>query len=175
MSTIIVSVILVGSIIAVCLLLISVAKKQKNKKMNQLLNRFNELGIVYNLSFSSQEFFNNTIIGLDGINRKLLVLEQTSNTGFDDYVLALDEVKNCTIMKHYGNINPGDLKNKHLETYLERIVLHFEFKTGTEPVEVGLYNHIDDNIYCLADIQRKAQHWQQILVKMLGGASKRIA
>jgi hypothetical protein len=143
--------------------------------MNQLLNRFSELGTAHNLSFSSQEVLNNCIIGLDGINRKLLILTQIDNTLFDDYVVDLDEVKNCTAKKHYGNIKPGDLKNKKLETYLERVALHFEFHNGKEPIEVAFYKHIENNVYHLADIEQKAEHWKQILTKMLKTSVKKIA
>ena len=169
MSTIIVAAILVGAIMAICLLLISIANKQKNKKMNQLLNRFSEFGTAHNLSFSSQQVLNNCIIGLDGINRKLLVLTQIDNTLFDDYVIDLDEVRNCTVKKHYGNIKPGDLKNKKLETYLERVALKFEFNNEKESIEVTFYNHIDNSVYQIAEIEQKALHWKQILTKMLKG------
>ena len=175
MSTIIVAAILIGAIVAICLLLISIANKQKHKQMNQLLNRFSELGTSHNLSFSSQNVLNNCIIGLDGINRKLLALTQIDNTSFDDYVVDLDEVKNCTIKKHYGNIKPGDLKNKKLETYLERVSLHFDFHNGKEAIEVPFYEHAENSIYHLEDFEHRAEHWKQILTKMLKGSIKKIA
>jgi len=93
MSTIIVAAILVGAVIVIGGLLISVADKQKVKKRNQLLNRFSELGTIHNLSFSSQEVLNNSIIGLDGINRKILVLSQIDDALFDDQVVPRQSQK----------------------------------------------------------------------------------
>jgi hypothetical protein len=174
MSTIIVASILVGAVIVICGLLISVADKQKVKKRNQLLNRFSELGTIHNLSFSSQEVLNNSIIGLDGINRKILVLSQIDNSLFDDQVVDLNEVKNCTVKKYHVNIEADDAKNKRMEAYLEKLVLHFEFYTENEPVEVVFYNHIHHNIYHLADIEQKADYWRQILTKMLRRSVERV-
>jgi len=54
-----------------------------------------------------------------------------------------------------------------MEAYLEKLVLHFEFYNEKAPVEVVFYNHIHHNIYHLADIEQKADHWRQILTKML--------
>jgi hypothetical protein len=175
MSTILVAAILVGAVVAICLLLISISNKQKFRKMNTLLNHFSQLGTLYGLSFSSQEVLNNNIIGLDGINRKLLFVTQKDDASFDDYVVSLSEVKNCTVKKHYGNIAPGELKNKKLGTFLERVTLHVELQNGKDPVEISFYNHIDNNIYQLADIEKKAERWMQIIQQMLKSSLKKIA
>lgn len=174
MSTLVIAVLLVGSIIGICLILMAVASKQKIKKMNQLLNRFSELGTVYDLSFASQEVLNDSIIGLDGMNRKLMVLTQIDDLIFDDYVIDLNEVKTCTVKKHYGNIRPDELRKRKLENYLERIALHFEFKNEKAPIEVAFYNHISP-VYRLDVIEQKADHWKQILSKMLNSPLKKIA
>jgi hypothetical protein len=167
MSSIIVAAVFTGVIIAICLLVIAIANKQKEKKMNQLMKRFSELGTAHNLSFSSQEVFNNSVIGLDGINRTLLILTHMDNISVDDYVVGLDEVKNCTVKKYYGNIKPGDLKKRKLQTFLERIALRFEFNDGKDPVEAALYNHTDNHGHHPGNIEKKARQWQQILSKML--------
>ena len=168
MSTIIVATILVGTVIAICLLLIAIANKQKIKTMNQLLDRFSRLGTTHNLCFSSQEVLNKSVIGIDGIRRKVLVLTQVDDTSFTDRMLDLEEVKSCTLKKHYVNINAGDAKNKRLEAHLETVSLQFGFFDEKDRFEIVFYNHIDNNIYQLPGIEEKANHWQQIFTKMLG-------
>jgi hypothetical protein len=173
MSTVLVAAILVGTVIAICLLFITITNKQKARKLNQLLNRFSELGTSHNLAFSSQEVLNNRIIGLDGINRKLLVLTQNDNQSFDDSVVNLDEVKNCTVSKIYSHINYGNVRNVNLEKYLERIVLHFEFTDIKDTVEIVFYSHIDNTIYQIEEMEQKAVYWKQILTKMLKDSIKK--
>ena len=79
MSTILVAAILVGSVVAICFLLISIHNKHKREAMNNLLKHFSQLGTENNLSFSSQEMLNNCVLGLDGINRKILVVTKEDN------------------------------------------------------------------------------------------------
>lgn len=154
------------------LLLLYIVNKQKNKEMSKLLNRFSELGTFYNLSFSSQVLFSNSIIGLDGISRKLLVLIQRTQTSFEDYVINLDEVKGCTVKKYYDNIKPGDLTNKKPETYLQQIALRFEFINETEALEViyQLPQGSENDRWQI--IEHKAEQWKQMLTKMLKAPAK---
>ena len=164
MSTILVAAILVGSVVAICFLLISIHNKNKREAMNNLLKHFSQLGTENNMNFSSQEVLNNCVLGLDGVNRKILVV--TREDGFySSFVIDLNEVKSCTVKKLYGTIRVGDLKNHKLDQYLEKIVLHFEFNRKPS-VEIEFYNNSDNHIYETQDLEQKAKHWEAILSKM---------
>ena len=165
MSTLIVAAIIIGTIIAICYLLITIANKQKNKRMNTIMKQFSRLGTNYNLSFSSHEFLGNVIIGLDGINRKLLILEIDSM--LRNKVIDLNEVKHCTVKKYYGSIKPGGLKSNKIESFLEKVCLNFELHKGMESNEIVFYNHIDNHAYQLSVLEQKATHWKEVLTKML--------
>ena len=174
MSTLIVVAVLIAAIIAICMLLLSIANKQKNKRMNKILKQFSQLGTHYNLSFSSQEVLSNVIIGLDGINRKILILE-VIDTSFNDHIIDLNEVKHCTVKKYYGNIKPEGLKHHSLESFLEKICLHFEFLNGRESKEIVFYNHMDNHTYQLSVLQQKALNWKDSFEKMLNVHVNKIA
>jgi hypothetical protein len=174
MSTLIVAIIIVGTIAAICLLLISIDNKQKHKHMNTLLNRFTESGTKNGLTLSSQEILNDVVIGLDGIRRKLLIQSESKEEAYSQ-VIDLDEVKSCSVIKHYGAINAGGLKNSKLEQHLEKLVLHFDFDDGKLPFEIPFFRHIDNHIYLLPERERKAKHWETILSKMLQPRVKKIA
>jgi hypothetical protein len=120
--------------------------------------------------FSSQEIVNNRVIGLDGTNRKVLILTQIDTASFDHYVVNLDEVKDCTVKKHYGNIRYGGSK----ETYLESVSLHFNFHNKKEPIDMPFYEHIENNIYHAEDFEQRAGHWKEVLTKMLNGSLKKV-
>jgi hypothetical protein len=165
MSTIIVAAILVGAIVAVCVVLISIHNKQKRKAMNKILQYFSEAGARHDLNFSSQEVLKDCIIGLDGRDRKLLVVTRREE-GFHSVVIDLDEIKKCTVQKVFGAIKANDLKNKKLEQYLEKITLHFEFKNNRQAIEVVFYKHFDNHLTESFELESKARHWQAILSKM---------
>lgn len=166
MSTLIVATLLMWAIIVIYFLHTSNARKQKQNHMNKILNHFSKLGTLYNLSFSSQEVLGNVILGLDGIHRKILILE-VSDWLLNNYLIDLNEVKHCTVKKYYGTIKSGELKISDMESFLENICLHFEFQDEKESKEVVFYNHSTNDSYQLPVLEQKAFHWKEILEKML--------
>jgi len=164
MSTIIIAAIIIGSIVGLCVLLVSIHNKEKRREMNNLLKYFNQLGTENGLSFSSNEFLKNKIMALDGLNRKILVVTKEGNY-YGSYLIDLNQVKNCSVKKVYGTINGGDLKNRKLEQFLEKIVLHFEIYNKSS-VEIIFYTHFENHIYESIDLEKKARHWEAILSKM---------
>ena len=147
MSTLTVAAILVGIVAALCPLLVIINNKQKRKAMNQLLQQFSQLGTAYHLTFSSQEILKEAVLGLDGIHRKLLVLQRQGKNIFHSVVVDLHEVKECSVKKHYGTIKRGDLKKWKLELFLEEIVLQFELRNGKALLQVVFYSHNHNHIF----------------------------
>jgi hypothetical protein len=164
MSTFIVAAIIIGSVIGICLLLISIHNKHNREAMNKLLKNFSQLGTENDLSFSSQEVLKNCVLGLDGVQRKILVVQR--EYGFvGSFIIDLREVKNCTVKKIYGTINVGDLKKKKLEQYLEKIVLHFDLNSNSS-VEIVFYKHFENHLLEALELEQKAKNWDAILSKM---------
>lgn len=172
MSTILVAVILVGIVVAVCVLLVTLDQKQKRKSLRELHLRFSRLGTENKLTFSSQETLKDLLLGLDGIQRKLLVLKKQDSTTFHSFVVDLATVKSCSVKKHYGNINSGELKTKTLEQYLEKITLHFELGGSTPAKEIVFYKHFDHHLVEIPELEQKARHWELMLSKLLAPARK---
>jgi hypothetical protein len=164
MSTLLVAAIIVGFIVSICFLLIGIHNKHKREAMSKILKHFSHLGSENNLSFSSQELLNHCIIGLDGVNRKILVVTKEGSY-YGSFIIDLNEIKTCTVKKIYGAIAGGDLKGRKLEQYLEKIVLHFEMY-GKPSVEIVFYRNFDNHIYEVQELEKKAKHWETILSKM---------
>ena len=164
MSNIIVAVIIVASVILVCLLLAGVHNKQKRKAMNELLNYFRQAGTENNFSFSSEEVLHNSVLGLDGVHRKLLLVIRDGSL-FKSSVIDVNNIQSCTVKKHYGTIQAGDLKKHKLEQYLERIVLHVE-PAGHPPVEIVFFSYADNHLFEIPELEQKARHWETFLAKM---------
>ena len=167
MSSVLVAAVLVGFVTSIALLFIQIEKRKNRKHMNQFLTRFSELGALNNLTFSSQEILEDAAIGLDGVHRKLLILNGSNETTASNKLLYLNEIKTCTVKKQYGTIGALGLKNNKLEQYLEKLSLCFDMKNGREPAEVAFFHHDTGNIYQLKELEEKAKHWEIMLSKML--------
>jgi hypothetical protein len=164
MSTYIVAAIIIGSVAGICLLLISIHNKHNREAMNQLLKYFSQAGTENELSFSSQEILKNSVFGLDGVQRKILVVTREDDF-FGSFIIDLREVINCSVKKIYGTINVGDLKKARLEQYLEKIVLHFDMNNNSS-VEIVFYKHFNNHLLEAIELEQKAKHWDAILSKM---------
>ena len=165
MSTVIVAAILISVIVCISLFLVSLNNKHRQKTTTALLNHFRKLGIENDLSFSSQEILENCIIGLDGIKRKLLILNKIDNDKYESILLALDEVKGCSKKKIYRSVNIGTRKKEMFETQLDKIVLVFDFIDNREPVHVLFFDPSNNHILTMLDLEQKANNWETILYK----------
>ena len=171
MSTIIFLVIVV---VETCIYtLIFIVMKHRSKKFDKTRYlQLSELGSKFSLSFSSHEVLGNKIMGLDGINKKLLVLEQTDGQSHS-YIIDLDEAKAISVKKIYSGINAGELKKRRIEEFLKTILLQFEFGNGKEDIVFHFYESKVDNIYDVPGLERKIKNWQVILSKMTGIKNKK--
>lgn len=164
MSTLLTAAILVGSVALICLLLIGIHNKHKREAMNKLLKQFSRAGTENNLSFSGQEVLKHCVFGLDGVNRKILVVTNDDGSS-GSFIIDLNEVKNCSVKKYYGTIQAGELRGGRLEQYLERITLHFDLHLKP-PVEILFYRNFENHVYETGDLEQKARHWEAVLSKM---------
>ena len=145
MSTIIIAAILVISTIGIFAIFTSINKKNAKKRKKTLLKRLSKSGSEHGLSFSSQEILKNKIIGLDGLNQTLLIIELENANNI--ICINMREVKNCTAEKKYDSIVIGNQKRAKLEPHLRSIDLKFAFKNSSEPISVSFYDSSANNIY----------------------------
>ena len=136
------------------------------KRMHKMLVTFSELGTQYNLSFTSQEVLKHRIIGLDGLNRKLLVLSEIKGK-YDWDIIELNEVKSCAVKMTYSMIIAGGLERKKLADYLENIALEFEFKNGKPSISLPFYSAALNPIFEMGELEEKAKGWETMLSKLL--------
>lgn len=173
MSILFTAVLLIAAIAGICLLLISIHKRQKRKDMHHFLNNLSRAGSANNLTFSSQEFLKDHAIGLDGLHRKLVVLTRFRDGKYFDVVLDLDEVKSCSVKKIYDFLST-DLTDKNPVKHLKEIVLHMQFDDYAE-ADIPFYNYIHDSIYQVAKLEQKAGKWESIISTLLKDRVKKIA
>jgi hypothetical protein len=136
----------------------------RSEKLRKLLN---QLEIEYHIAYSGQEILKECAMGLDGKNRKLLVVQKQNLSYYEWNLIDLDEVLNCTLKTTYKSIMAGELKKKTIEECLETIKLRFEFWDNRAPVEITFYDHKDHKGVKVSELNRKARNWQILLSKML--------
>jgi hypothetical protein len=175
MSTIIVAAVLILVVISICLILISLNNKDRRKKTTGLLNHFSKSGIENNLTFSSEEILQNCIIGLDGMKRKLLILETNDEDEYNSFVLDLNDIKSCSKKKIYRSVNVGTEKKEKFENQVKKIVLAFDFNDTRQPVHISFFDPVTNHVFRMLELEQKANNWETILTKLLSTDLKRIA
>ena len=145
----------------------SIFQKRKNFKRNKSLLYLSQLGTRYNLNFSSQEVLSNYIMGLDGVKRKLLILRGYGNKDFQICLVDLNLLESCSVKTYYGGIKVGELKRRHLNSYIRQISLQFIFSNGSQTLEVPFFLETEQVKEELPVMERKAFYWKSILSKMI--------
>lgn len=166
MSTVIISGIFVAAIVIIFVAFSAINKRNIKKKKDKLLIQFSLAGSSNGLSFSSQEILRNKIIGLDGIQRKFVMVNEKEECK----VVALDEVKKCEVVKFFETYKMGDAKSNDTERHLTSIELLFQFKKNNDPVSIAFYDNMVHPIYEAGVMEAKANDWEKILSKMLNAA-----
>ena len=133
------------------------------------------MGTGNNLSFSSQEILENCIIGLDGIQRKLLVLKKINKDEYDSILLDLNDVKNCTKRDIYTRINIGTSKKEKFENHIDKIVLDFDFMDNRQPVQILFFENVANDIFAMSELEQKAKKWEMIVSQISNTGLKKIA
>lgn len=163
MSTIITSIIIIVFCIAIVFVFKLVNKNHAKRVKEKLISRLSYAGTKNGLSFTSQEILRNKVIGVDGINRKFVVVNENEECT----VVNLGEVKNCRFQKHYDQVQYGDAGNRDVESRLASIGLLFESKNNKKNITVDFFNYMIHSLSEADALEVKAKDWETILSKMI--------
>jgi hypothetical protein len=174
MSTITTTFIIIGVLAAIIFLLVSINNKHQKRKRNRLLDQFSQAASENNLSLSNQQVLPDAILGLDVMNRKLLVLE-SEDDAYKGTIINLDEVKSCSVKRQYLTTNAGTLKNRLMEEHLQKLVLEFSFKDEKRKIEIPFFHFNRNHIYQLKELEQKAKYWEDSLSQFIIGKTQKTA
>ncbi len=152
------------SLTAGLLLLHYFHKRKRREGMNDLVCRFSNLGTKYNLRFTGQVLLKNYMMGLDGQNRKLLLLGGIDDRTYRETLIELDNVKAVYYEKQFltNDNTPGET-----DPFIAKIILKFHFKENLPSVIIPFYNNEINDVLSIKKMDKKARHWQVMLKKML--------
>jgi hypothetical protein len=174
MSIIIVALIIVFVVIGASTIFVYKHIRNLRNKKEKLLSYVSKIGSQQRLFFARQEELLNSIIALDRLQRKLLIIEE-NNGRYYWKIIALEEVENCTLKKVYDSIDAGGLKAKRVEGYLRTIALQLNFNNDKPSFDLIFYENTVNNIYEMSELENKARKWQAMLSKIIVKQAELIA
>lgn len=157
-------VVLLSVLLSLLLLLLFI--RQQKRRRAALLATISHLGSNNDLSFSGQEVLNESVIGFDGLKKKLLVLENSDRL-HQWYTINLEEVSSCVVQKTYkvpaGPPGPYPV----ISGYVDRVELLFHCRNSTRPRAVAFYSAECNEAAELPALEARAHSWQRFLSKLL--------
>ena len=153
------------AICAIILTVVAFYKNRKNARLKKLLLQFSQLGSDNNLSFTSQEILHNSVIGLDGLNRKIVFLQETNGI-YQWLIIDLNTVNHCSLKFSYRGFRSGRKKNSGV--YFEKLLLQFE-SNDNQLINVPFYMHTGIKLSTRRQLEQKARYWEAVIARMVAG------
>lgn len=160
----------IGCILLIALMMFGAALRLisfiSERKKNKLCLRLSKEGASKGLIFCSQEVLANTVIGIDGIHRKILVLERKAHH-YHSTVISLEEVHHCQVFSNEGLVRRKNFKT--LSEHLKSVVLElrFEFNNSHETASIIFAKGLNTSKRELELLHAKAEFWSVMFSKML--------
>jgi hypothetical protein len=156
---------IIFSLVAIAMLIVSSVLKSIRRKKENLFLRLSLQGTQNNLTFCSQEILQNKVIGIDGIHRKIMIVEKIKKN-YNYSVISLDEVQNCELVTTSG-VFPNDIKKTEKDNTTQAVELLFEFKDHARPASIIFYNGLVNSKKEFFLLKAKAAYWNVMLSKLL--------
>ena len=155
-------------LLAICAIILTVLvfqQKRKRARIEKLLLQFSQLGSDNNLSFTSQEILHNSIIGLDGLKRKIVFLQETNGI-YEWMIVDLNTVSHCSLKLNYRGFRSGKKRNSGV--YFEKLLLQF-VSHDNQLIDLPFYAHPGTKLSTRRQLEQKARYWEAIISKMVAG------
>jgi hypothetical protein len=170
MSTLLVAAIIVAFTVIPPVLFVRFTKRKAEKRRAKDFALLKNHGNDQGLSFTYEQVLKGSMLGLDLHSSKLLVLHTDGEPRSE--VFDLETVKSCTVFREYDAVRIYDTKAARTEQVLARIGLKLEFSSSQSPVHIHLYNSQLNGIYEMADLEKKATEWKELIAGQTSRANK---
>lgn len=126
----------------------------------RLLKRLSKLADQHQFRISSQEFFHETLIAFNGIDRNLMVICALPTGKFDEHLIDLRKVTQLSVQKQYHEQHFGD-------DHLQSVVLHVDFCENNPPLRIPLFSDAFAKKEIRIELRSKVCTWETLLNKMV--------
>lgn len=165
MTTIPVMLILLA-VVSLLYVLIPFLASTSKRRIENLVRKLSREGAANQLTFCSQEILHDKVLGIDGIHRKIMILEKKKDS-YHYSIISLDEVHDCQLVTNSNLMNNGNLKKMNATSYPATLELQFEFNNHTKPASIIFSNGIFNSKREFDFIKAKAEYWCTMFSKML--------
>ena len=170
MSTFLVAALIIAFTVIPPVLFVRLTKRKAEKRRAKDFALLKNHGNDHGLSFTHEQMLKDKMLGLDLHRSKLLVLHTDGEPRSETF--DLENVKSCTLFREYDAVRIYDTKAARTEQVLARIGLKLEFSSGQSPVHIQLYNSQLNGIYEMADLEKKATEWKELIAGKSSPANK---
>jgi hypothetical protein len=146
--------------------ILTLCYKNDRKKKENLFERLSREGSTNSLTFCCQEKLQNKVLGFDGINRKIMILEKVRHQ-YNCDLISLDEVQTCAVKISTGSSNPSIPDYSEFGNKLQSIELQFEFKDPAPATSIIFYHSSVNSRREQAILRAKAEYWKTMFSKIL--------
>ena len=136
-----------------------------NKRRKKLLADLNKIAAHFKLKLSKIEAVRNTAFALDTLRKKILLIDESDRPFFK--TIDLKNIDACTVKVDYTSINAGDLDEKNMEEFVDKVQLQLSHVDPLKSVNIGFYDKNADNVSELRPLIDKATDWRDEITKKL--------
>ena len=134
-------------------------------KRRKLLSDLKKIAAHFRLSLSKIEIVKQTAIALDIQNNKLIVMDESHHSYFK--TIDLNKVGGCSLKVAYRSINAGELREKHIDEFVENIQLQLLHIDPKMSVDIDFYVKKKNTVNELREIILKARNWRDKITSLL--------
>lgn len=136
-----------------------------SKKRRNILSDIKKIAAHLKLNLSKIEVVRKTVFAIDTFNKKLLLLDEKDHPYFK--TIDLENIDGCTVKVDYRSINAGDLNEKSMDQFIDKIQLQISHVDRSKSVYIGFYDIKKNNVSELRPLIDKATGWRDEITAML--------
>jgi hypothetical protein len=163
MSEIVIALLLIIPVVLVIAILSYSHKKQKGKKKNKLFAYLQEVTSQSGFKPNFQKHLVHHLVLVDEKLRKILVVHHPENN-LSHEQFSLDYIRSAKVVNLKESI-PGDDQNKKAEVITTQIGVEISFEKPEKEVFLVVYDHIEHNIFQMADLEKEARELHEEIAK----------
>ena len=144
-----------------------------NKRRKQLLADLKKICSHFKLNFSHTEVVKKTAFALDTSKKKLLLIHENDHPYFK--TIDLMNVDACTLKIDYKGIDAGELEEKAMDNFVDKIQLQLLHVHPSHSVNIDFYNNKEDSVSELQQLIHRATTWRDKIASILPAKVKQRA
>ncbi|HVZ57859.1 MAG TPA: hypothetical protein VG870_14465 [Chitinophagaceae bacterium] len=167
MSTLVVTLLLLLFLSLAIGLLVFIHHRDKQRDIADLVSQLSWMGQAGS-SYSGHELLTGCAIGLNGPERKLVIVQRIHRKQYERQLVELDQVIRCGVQKTYLGAKGPQPGAPAGNPYTEAIELVLEFRDGRQPARIPFFRYMLNNGQEAEALEQRAHNWKVILSKLIG-------